>query len=57
MNSEKFWKRMWLVAAWHNFIGVAVLVIGRNSIYKSAGESKPAPISGMVGVRDDDDER
>ena len=44
MNSEKFWKRMWLVAAWHNFIGVAALVIGRNWIYTSAGEPKPAPI-------------
>jgi hypothetical protein len=33
---------MWLVAAWHNFIGVA---------------PKPAPISRMVWVHDDDDER
>ena len=42
--SETFWKRMWLVAAWHNFIGVAALVIGRNWIYTSAGEPSPAPI-------------
>jgi hypothetical protein len=43
-QSETFWKRMWLVAAWHNFIGVAILVFGRNWIYTSAGEPEPAPI-------------
>jgi hypothetical protein len=35
---------MWLVAAWHNFIGFATLVIGRNWIYTSAGEPEPSPI-------------
>lgn len=44
MRSERFWKQLWLVAAWHNFIGFATLVIGRNWIYTSAGEPSPAPI-------------
>src|SRR5262245_15199190 len=42
--SEKFWKRMWLAAVWHNVIGFAVLVFGRNWIYTSAGQPAPAPI-------------
>ena len=56
--SEKFWKRMWLAAVWHNVIGVVVLVFGRNWIYTSAGLPAPAPILslhygtwiGLVGV-------
>ena len=42
--SEKFWKRMWLAAVWHNVIGFAVLVFFRSWIYTSAGEPEPAPI-------------
>jgi hypothetical protein len=41
---ETFWKRMWFVAAWHNFVAFAVLVVGRNWIYTSAGEPVPAPV-------------
>jgi hypothetical protein len=56
--SEKFWKRMWGAAVWHNVIGFVVLVIGRNWIYTSAGQPTPAPVLslhydtwiGLVGV-------
>src|SRR5688572_26381951 len=43
-KGESFWKRMWLIAAWHNFIGFAALVFGRNYIYTSVGEPEPAPV-------------
>ena len=42
--SERFWKRMWFVAAWHNFIGFAILVVGRSWIYTSIGEPAPSPM-------------
>lgn len=44
MKSERFWKRMWLIAVWHNVIGFVTLVAARNYIYTSAGEPAPAPI-------------
>ena len=26
--SDNFWRRVWEVGAWHNFIGLAALIIG-----------------------------
>jgi hypothetical protein len=43
-DNETFWRRMWWVAAWHNFIGFALLALLRNWIYTSAGEPAPSPI-------------
>ena len=44
MQGDVFWKRLWLAAAWHNFIAFAVLLLWRNRIYTSAGEPSPAPM-------------
>jgi hypothetical protein len=43
LNSERFWKWMWLVAVWHNIIGGVGLIFLGDWVYAREGIAPPVP--------------
>ncbi len=54
--SDNFWRRVWEVGAWHNFIGLAALIIGHDWVWTRDGLAVPVPgvlydtWIGLVGI-------